>query len=347
MTPASKLRVLVVDDSLFMRGAVKKILDEDGRFEVVGDASDGIAAIEKVEKCRPDVVTMDFNMPLMNGVEAVRRIMSSSPVPIVMLSAHTTQGARQTMEALEAGAMDFLTKPSGEVSADLSQVGPELIEKLWAAAHADTSKLPSSWSRPEKVAARPAPRPEPAPGRRIVVIGVSTGGPAALAQFLPDFPRRTHLALVVVQHMPPAFTTALAERLDSISRMKVKEAKDGDRPAEGTALVAPGGLHLEFSSDGSVLLRKTPPVNGCRPSADVTMKSAAGVFSRHVIGVIMTGMGRDGAEGMAAIKSAGGRTLAQDKESCVVFGMPKACIDTGVVDAITPLDALTEALLNI
>lgn len=344
MTVAPKLRILVVDDSLFMRGAVRKILEQDGRFEVVGSASDGIAAIEMVAKCRPNVVTMDFNMPLMNGVEAVRRIMASTPVPIVMLSAHTTQGARQTMEALEAGAMDFLTKPSGEVSADLSQIGPELIDRVWAAAHADTSKLPSSWSRPERLALRPMPAVQQPLGPRIVVVGVSTGGPAALAQLLPAIPRRTNLALVVVQHMPPAFTTALAERLDSISRLKVKEAQSGDRPTEGTALVAPGGVHLEFATDGSVLLRKTPPVNGCRPSADVTMKSAASVFGRQTVGVIMTGMGRDGAEGMAIIKEAGGQTIAQDQNSCVVFGMPKACIDKGVVDTVVPLDEIAEVL---
>ncbi len=332
-------RVLVVDDSHFMRRALAKILEDDGRFEVVGQASDGVQAIELAARLQPDVVTMDYNMPIMNGVEATKRIMAARPIPIVMVSAHTTEGARQTLDALAAGAVDFIPKPSGEVSTDIGMVAEEIVAKVWEAC-----------SAAPRVPAPAAPRPgtplrRPGRHRRIVIIGVSTGGPVALTRILPALPRRTRLALVVVQHMPATFTRALAERLDAVCSIRVREAEPGDRPVEGTALVAPGGQHLEFTPAGTVLIHGGPPVHGCRPSADVTMKSAAKVFGVNAVGVILTGMGRDGAEGMAAIKEAGGTTLAQDKETSLLFGMPKASIEMGVVDQVLPLDDLPQALL--
>jgi two-component system chemotaxis response regulator CheB len=240
--------------------------------------------------------------------------------------------------------VDFVTKPSGEVSSDISRVTPELTARLINAAQADMVNLKQTLAPPQpKVSALKKPVAQPF-GRRVVVIGVSTGGPAALAQLLPEFSRRTHLAFVIVQHMPATFTKALADRLDALSSIRVVEARDGVQVREGEALLAPGGSHLEFASNGSVKLTHTPPVNGCRPSADVSMRSAAAVFGRNVTGVVMTGMGRDGAQGMAAIKRAGGRTLAQNKETCVIFGMPRACIEQGTVDEVLPLDALAESI---
>lgn len=339
----SKIRVLVVDDSLFMRGAIKKMLDSHGRFEVVGQASDGALAVQKAAELKPDVITMDFNMPIMNGAEAVRRIMAQNPTPVVMLSAHTTDGARETIEALEKGAVDFITKPSGEVSSDISRVGPELYRRLLNAVKARLQK-------PSQAAKDKIPlqlRSRSTQGRKILIIGVSTGGPAALAKLLPHIPRTTGLGIVIVQHMPPTFTSALAGRLDEICRIKVAEARDGDMVREGVALIAPGGFHLEFGGNGTIQLTRSPPVNGCRPSADVTMKSASTVFTRNLIGLIMTGMGKDGAEGMEAIKKAGGRTFVQDRESCVIYGMPKACVDKGVADRILPLDSLADTLNEI
>ena len=342
----------MVDDSLFMRGAISKLLNGNPRFEVVGQASDGAMAVQKVAKLRPDVVTMDFNMPIMNGVEAVRRIMQSHPTPIVMLSAHTTDGARETIEALEHGAVDFITKPSGEVSSDISRVGPELFARLQNAHTASVGRRSvskSSAAAPKESPKDPLngllkPAKQPCSGRSVVIVGISTGGPAALAKMLPEIPRVTNMGLVIVQHMPPTFTTALAKRLDSLCRIKVSEAKDGDRVREGTALIAPGGFHLEFGGDGAICLTQSPPVNGCRPAADVTMKSAANVFRKNLVGVVMTGMGKDGAEGLSAIKSGGGRTFVQDRESCVIFGMPKACMDLGVVDEVVPLSSMASTL---
>lgn len=352
MSSQSKIRVVVVDDSLFMRGAISKLLNKNPRFEVVGQASDGAMAVQKVAKLRPDVITMDFNMPIMNGVEAVRRIMKSYPTPIVMLSAHTTDGARETIEALEHGAVDFITKPSGEVSSDISRVGPELFARLQNAykarvgRHVEARSTTSSLSHREKDPLKGLLKPnkQPSLGRTVVIVGISTGGPAALSKVLPEIPRVTHMGLVIVQHMPPTFTAALAKRLDSLCRIKVSEAKDGDKVREGAALIAPGGFHLEFGGDGSIRLTQSPPVNGCRPAADVTMKSAAKVFCKNLTGVVMTGMGKDGAEGMRAIKSGGGRTFVQDRESCVIFGMPKACIDLGVVDEVVALASLATTL---
>ncbi len=344
MDNQAKIKVMIVDDSLFMRGAIKKILESDKHFEVVGQASDGAMAVQRVAKLNPDVITMDFNMPIMNGVEAVRRIMAQHPTPIVMLSAHTTEGARETIEALEHGAVDFITKPSGEVSSDISRVGPELFMRLLNACKAKVKKESHPKADKQKRLQQLTAPKQKVLGRRVLLVGVSTGGPAALAGFLPSLPRVTDLGIVIVQHMPPTFTAALAKRLDSLCRIHVAEARDGDMIREGTALIAPGGFHLEFGNEGTVKLTRSSPINGCRPSVDVTMKSASKIFNRNLIGLIMTGMGKDGAEGMEAIKKAGGRTIVQDRESCVIFGMPKACIDKGIVDEIVSLDSLADAL---
>ena len=338
-----KIRVLITDDSLFMRAAIKKLLGADARFEIVGEAKDGRDAVAKVQALQPDVCTMDFNMPNLDGAGAVREIMKTRPTPVVMLSAHTLKGARETFEALAAGAVDFLAKPSGEVSAELNQVGALLREKVAAAAHARPMPMVSA-TRPAPPPRLSGPRAVGSVGPRVVVVGVSTGGPAALGRFLPRFPADTSLALVIVQHLPAGFTTALAERLDGMSAIRVREACEGDRPEAGLALVAPGDRHLEIAADGAIRLTDGPEVNGVRPSADVTMRSAARLYGRRAIAVVMTGMGRDGADGMLAIKQAGGATLAQDEASSVIWGMPRACVEAGCADQVVALDALAEAV---
>ncbi len=333
------IRVVIVDDSMFMRAAIKKTLESAGGFNVIGQAKDGQDGVDKVLELEPDVVTMDFNMPRLDGAGAVREIMKQRPTPIIMVSAHTKQGARETFEALGAGAVDFVTKPSGEVSADLSAVADELVSKLIAARGA----------RPQAVT--PA-KPPPAAGRmtwppggpRVVIIGVSTGGPAALSRVVPALPANVPVGVVIVQHMPAQFTAALAERLNGLSAVKVKEAEDGDVPAAGLVLIAPGDKHLEFGDRGVIRLTDGPQVNGCRPAADVTMRSAATVFGHRAVACVMTGMGRDGAAGTAAIKGVDGASLAQDEQTCVIYGMPKAAVDTGVVDAILPLDSIPKYL---
>ncbi len=340
--PGRVVRVLIVDDSLFMRAAIKKLLESTPGFVVLGQAKDGQEGVEKVLQLQPDVVTMDFNMPRLDGAGAVREIMRQRPTPVLMFSAHTKEGAKETFEALAAGAVDFVTKPSGEVSADLSAVGPQIIEKLSAAATA----------RPRAIApaAPPVAAPRmtwPAGGPRVAIVGVSTGGPAALSRVVPALPRSIPLALVIVQHMPAQFTATLAERLNGMSAVRVKEAEDGDVPERGLVLIAPGDEHLEFGDRGAVRLTHGPPVHGCRPAADVTMASAARVFGNRAIAVVMTGMGRDGADGSVAIKRASGATVAQDEATSVIFGMPKAAVETGVVDAVLPLDSIAPYLTRL
>ncbi len=339
----SKIRVLITDDSLFMRAAIKKLLVADARLEVVGEAKDGRDAVDKVQALKPDVCTMDFNMPNLDGAGAVREIMRLRPTPVVMLSAHTREGARETFEALAAGAVDFLAKPSGEVSAELTKVGPQLVAKVVAAAQARPMAMVAA-ERAKAALRITAPRAVGVVGPKVVVVGVSTGGPAALGRFLPRLPADTSLALIVVQHLPGGFTAARAERLDGVSAIRVREAADGDRPEAGLALVAPGDRHLEVAPDGTLRITDGPEVNGVRPSADVTMRSAAQVFGRRTVGVVMTGMGRDGADGMRAIKQAGGATVVQDEASSVIWGMPRACVEAGCADRVVPLDALADAV---
>jgi two-component system chemotaxis response regulator CheB len=343
-----KVRVLVTDDSLFMRAAIKKLLEKDGRFEVIGEAKNGQDAVDKVRALKPDVCTMDFNMPVLDGISAVREIMRTQPTPIVMLSAHTREGAKETLEALREGAVDFLPKPSGEVSAELGDLAPVLVQKLLAASESRPSAPP-----PEapvihrRVTTNMAVASAMLTGHRIVVVAISTGGPAALGRFLPLLPATAPLALLVVQHLPAGFTAPLAERLDGLSHFRVREAVDGDRPEPGLALIAPGDRHLEIHSDGRLHVVEGPEVNGVRPAADVTMKAVARVYGRRAVGVVMTGMGRDGAEGIRAIKAAGGATLVQDQASSVIYGMPRAAVETGCVDRTLPLEKLADALCHL
>ena len=340
-----KLRAVIVDDSLFMRVAVRRALEADGRFEVAGEARDGAEGVEAVIRLAPDVVTMDFNMPRLDGAGAVREIMARQPTPIVMLSAHTALGARETLDALAAGAVDFMTKPSGEVSADFSTLGPALCDRLAAAAAARPKPLSASSSLTSLPAVRPSPAAAAPPGTvRLLVVAVSTGGPAALSRLVPKLARDRGPGILVVQHMPAQFTAALAERLAASAAVEVREARDGDRARPGLVLVAPGDRHLALADTGAVRLEDGPEINGCRPAADVTLRAAARVFGRRAAGLIMTGMGRDGAEGLAAIRAAGGPTLAQDRASSVIWGMPRAAIEAGVVDEVLPLEELAERI---
>jgi two-component system, chemotaxis family, protein-glutamate methylesterase/glutaminase len=333
---SSRVKVLIVDDSAFMRGAIARVLTQDPRFEVVGQARDGKEAVRLSSELRPDVVTMDFNMPGLNGVEATRAILASHPVPIVMLSAHTREGAAATVEALAAGAVDFVAKPGGEVSPALSEIKDELTKKLLGAASAkvlsaaDPAPLPSAPRRSAPQPERPATK-MPA-GLRVVAIASSTGGPMALVHVLTTLRLAKAAALIIVQHMPEGFTAALAEQLSERAAFKIREARVGDRLEGGLALIAPGGKHLVLDRGGNVNLDESAPVHGVRPAADVTFKSVALAYGPRAVGVVLTGMGRDGALGLAAIKAAGGRTVAQDRESSTVYGMPKAALELGVVE---------------
>lgn len=335
-TSGKKLRVLVVDDSLFMRSAIAKTLSA-GPFEIVGQAKDGNEALAQAVKLAPDVITMDFNMPGMNGADTVRAIMQRRPTPVVMFSAHTKQGARETFDALGAGAVDFVTKPAGEVSTDLSKIADELTRKLVAAASA-RPRAAAPAAPPTRTSAQFIARTsQPGLMPRLCVIAVSTGGPAALSEVIPALPADLRVAVVVVQHMPAGFTGPFAERLDAASQVSVREAEAGDRPQPGEVLIAPGNKHVEFDDKGLVVLTDAPLVNGCRPAADVTMQAAAKVYGRRSLAIVMTGMGKDGAAGALAIKKVDGKTCAQDQLTSVIYGMPKAAVETGAIDEVVPL----------
>ncbi len=342
--PGRRLRVLLVDDSAFMRGAVARILGSDSRFEVVGQASDGAEGVQLARELKPDVISMDFNMPGMNGAAATRAILAERAIPIVMLSAHTREGEAATVEALTAGAIDYVTKPEGEVSANLSAVREELITKLLAAAGANVA--PPNLAPPSARDSRPSSLRRPAPpGLKLVAIAASTGGPAALADLLPGVSLGTQATLVIVQHMAEGYTRALAAQLAERARFPVREAEAGAELTAGTAWVAAGNRHLLVDQKTRLAISEGPLVNGVRPAADVTLGSAAQRFGARTMGVVLTGMGKDGARGLAQIKAAGGVTIAQDRATSTVYGMPKAAVELGVVDTVAPLSRIA-SLIN-
>ncbi len=344
-------RVLVVDDSAFMRAAVTRLLSQDPRYEVVGQAADGAEAVALARVLAPDLVTMDFAMPGMDGAAATRAILAERATPIVMLSAHTRAGARETLAALAAGAVDFVTKPDGEVSTNLAPVRAELLRKLGDAAGARVG-APLAPFAPSERAARPvAARPARVERRvavtvRLVVVAASTGGPAALARLIPELQPGREATVLIVQHLPSGYTAALAEQLAEVASGPVREARHGEELEPGAVLVAPGDRHLVIDCDRRVALRDDPPMHGVRPAADVTLRTAAQVLGPRVVAVVLTGMGQDGALGAAAVKAAGGRTIAQDRATSTVFGMPRAAVELGAIDEILPLYRIAEIVNN-
>ncbi len=342
MTAQKRVRVLVVDDSALMRKLIPQMLATDTSIEVVGTAMDGSFCLKKIEELKPNVVTLDLEMPGMNGIEALKEIMRREPLPVIVFSSHSTEGATVTMKALGLGAFDFVTKPK-DASAHMAETSKELIAKIKAAA--DCKLKPRMLAGlPPKLQKASAPKGAPS---KIVAIGVSTGGPQALEYLLttlpPDFPG----AIVVVQHMPDGFTDMFARRLDELSPLRVKEAQSGDLLQAGRVLICPGSRHLKVKRlpmGDIVVLADEPRVNGHRPSVDVLLRSVAEEFHVQAIGVLMTGMGDDGAEGLGEIKKHGGMTIAQSEDSCVVYGMPKAAIERGYAIRVVGLDVMGATL---
>ncbi|MGI6435403.1 MAG: protein-glutamate methylesterase/protein-glutamine glutaminase [Syntrophomonadaceae bacterium] len=354
----ANIRVLVVDDSAFMRKVITDILNSEPGIEVVGKAKDGQDALEKIEELKPDVVTMDVEMPVMDGLTALKTLMRTRPVPVVMLSSLTAQGAQLTMKALELGAVDFIAKPSGQISLDISGSRNDIVNKVKIAA--GTKCLLTSYPTDDAPLAEPPGRTvsplQAAPGlSKLVLIGTSTGGPKALHQVISKLPRHINAGILIVQHMPPGFTKSLAERLDQISAVRVKEAEMGDRIMPGWAYVAPGDHHLKVVAgidnwgrkELLVKLDQSPPRHGCRPAVDVMLESVAEQFWSHMVCVIMTGMGHDGAAGMLKVRAKKARTIAEHESTCVVYGMPKTAIETGQVDIIAPLAKIPEAIMQL
>lgn len=365
----SRIRVLVVDDSAFMRKIVTDILAGSPDIEVIGKAKNGQEAIEKVTKLRPDVVTMDLEMPGLDGLHALGYIMSECPTPVIMLSGAESRQADVTMTAFQYGAVDFILKPSGNISLDMAKIKDEIVKKVKAASSVQVHKLgfieevhKLGFKEEEKKSKIIEVKPlkentEPVKKslfHKIVVIGSSTGGPRALQQVIPLLPSNLHAPVLVVQHMPPGFTKSLAERLNSQSVIKVREAEEGDILQSGTVYIAPGDYHMiikqqKINGDLKevIALTKGERVQGVRPSVDVLLNSVAPIFGQNSLGVILTGMGSDGTDGIRKLKLAGGKVMAEDESTCVVYGMPRSVIEQKLADFILPIGRIAEKIAEI
>lgn len=341
------IRVLVVDDSALVREAISQALSRDPEVEVVGTACDPLVAQEKMARLDPDVLTLDLEMPRMDGLTFLRKLMKEQPLPVVVVSSLAQKGSTAAVEAMEAGAVDVLAKPNGTMS--IGNLGEKLAYHVKAAAAAGgwLRRRPAA-SPPPPVAAAPRPGQTAADPRSLIVIGGSTGGIEALRTLLPALPR-TLPPIAVVQHIAPFFSKSVAERLDRICELNVREAGQDEPLEPGCCVIAPGDRHLAVSLRSGRLHTKlvdTPPVHHCRPAVDVLFRSAAEVSGSKTVAVLLTGMGCDGAAGLRLIREAGGTTLAEHASSCVVYGMPKAAIERGVVDLVVPLPEMAEAVVK-
>jgi two-component system chemotaxis response regulator CheB len=342
----AKIKVLIVDDSAVMRQILKEILSRDPAIDVVGVASDPLVARDKILRLQPDVLTLDVEMPRMDGLTFLEKLMRAHPMPVVMISSLTDRGCDTTLRALELGAVDFISKPKVDVADGTVQLADEILEKVKAAAQARIGAVR------KKLAAGPA-RPLVSQAlikstHQVIAIGASTGGTEALRELLEPLPPDSP-GIVMVQHMPEKFTRSFADRLDSLCRIRVKEAQDGDRILPGHALLAPGNYHMEVLRSGAeyrVRVYSGDPVNRHRPSVDVLFRSCARYLASNAVGVILTGMGADGARGLLEMREAGARTIAQDEASCVVFGMPKEAIALGAAEEILPLGLIPAGALR-
>ncbi|HLO99040.1 MAG TPA: chemotaxis response regulator protein-glutamate methylesterase [Fimbriimonas sp.] len=345
------IKVLVVDDSALMRKMVTDMLNSFSDVEVIGQARDGQDAIAKIESLKPDVVTMDIEMPVMDGITALERVMATHPTPVIMLSSLTQAGASSTIKCLELGAVDFVGKPSGSISLDIEQVKSDLYLKVRAASKAKLSVL-STAKRPfiaAEMALGRTPSVSTNPSRStthrgLLFIGSSTGGPKALHAVLPYLHANLGVPIVIVQHLPEGFTGMLASRLNQECPFEVREAKEGDILKPGTALIAPGGKHLKFDTKGVATFGTEPPVNGVKPAIDITLTSLVPLYGRNMVGVILTGMGKDGAASMKLLSEKNGVTLAESEETCVVYGMPKAAFELGAVSKMVRLEKMAEEI---
>lgn len=340
------IRVLVVDDSAFVRQALTRMLSAAPGIEVVGTAVDGQDGVEKVLLLRPDVVTLDVKMPRLGGLDALRQIMDRCPTPVLLLSSQTSEGADITLRGLELGAMDFIDKSAVQGNMNLLNLKADLVARVRALASVPRSRLVQPATGPVLPVTRPRRAGTPA---ELIAIGTSTGGPPALQQIVPRLPAPFPGTILIVQHMPVGFTRSLAERLDQRSLLPVREAEDGEPVAPGLVLIAPAGRHMKVRRRGQqaprIWLDDEPAGALHRPSVDVLMTSVARVYGARALGILLTGMGTDGVEGLRAIRAGGGRTLAESAESCVIYGMPKAALEAGVAERAVPLARMADEIL--
>ena len=355
MPPNGKIRVLVVDDSALMRQFISDILRTDPRIEVAGTARDGKDALAQIKVIKPDIVTMDVEMPNMDGLKALEEIMKTNPIPVIMVSTMTQEGAETTLKALALGCVDFIGKPSGSISLNIKDVGREIIDKVIAASTAKVRRA-GTFSAPLKPLAasndfRRMTPPMMGTGRYdIVAIASSTGGPMALSDLLPKLPKKFPVPIVITQHMPKEFTGSFAKRLNESSQIEVVEGFEGLSLKPGRAVIAPGGSHLVVKRrQGSAVcsLSDAPPVLSVKPAANIMFLSLADEYGGNVLCVILTGMGRDGTDGAIALKKRGAYVIAESQKTCVVYGMPKSAADAGIVDEILPLNEIPDAMVRI
>lgn len=359
-------KVLVVDDSAFMRKLISDFLSTSELMEVVGIARNGEDAIAKIKRLSPDVITLDVEMPIMNGIEALKKIMAECPVPVVMLSSTTKAGAEETFKAIQLGAVDFIAKPSGTISLDLHKIQDEIVQKVLAASQVSITKLLNNRTSSASVQNKtimtenketavtqisPATYTQDNNKPGIILIGTSTGGPRALQNVLTGLPSTLDAPVLIVQHMPPGFTKSLADRLDSLSSIRVKEAEHGEQLHKGTAYIAPGGFHMKIKQSETKLKvelnKEESPRNGHRPSVDVLFESAVTIRDRNIVTVIMTGMGSDGTQGLKKLKVSGSvKTIAESHETCIVYGMPKSVIASNLADEVVNVEEIAQSIMK-
>lgn len=344
----NKIKVLVVDDSAFMRKSLSIMLESDPGIEVIATAIDGLDGLNKVKNLRPDIVTLDIEMPRMDGLTALKHIMKQSPTPVIMVSSLTTEGADETLKALDLGAVDFIPKASSFVSVAIAAIKDDLIRKVKGFAknkksvihrintfhNKSTGGIPSGTK---------SIKPLPRGNYKAVVLGISTGGPISLQKVVPILSSKLNVPTFIVQHMPPKFTASLAQRLNNMSSLEVKEAENNETVRNGVVYIAPGGMHMTLRRNGVnivIAISEMPKDKLHRPSVDVLFESAEKVYGKNVLSVIMTGMGRDGLEGVKKLKAVGAHCIAQDEASSVVYGMPKVIVENGLADTIAPLEEI-------
>ena len=337
-------RVLVVDDSPFMRHMIRKMIDAEPDLTVVGEAADGEAALQRVQALQPDVITLDVEMPRLDGLAMLPRLMAERPTPVVMLSTLTQAGTSATLEALERGAVDFVAKPGQ--GREVLAVRTELLKAVRAAAGARVRAPRTPAASPVAGGQADTPVRRGASFDRLVLIGASTGGPPALAEVFAQLPADIGAPVLVIQHMPAGFTASMAERLDRLSALPVREAVHGETLRPNQAYVAPGSQQFALTKGATVAVSDAPPLHGVRPAVDFALASIPPTLARRSVVAILTGMGRDGAHGTAQIRKLGGRVITQDEETCVIYGMPRAVMEEGGADAVAPIDGIANAIVQ-